>query len=63
MAKDQGRVGNLKPLSGILTRSPALSTIFFRDPRRVRSPFISERCAVAVQITRAARNAAISGAA
>src|SRR6266851_6393321 len=33
----------------ILTRSPALSTIFFRNPRLLRSPIISERCAGADQ--------------
>jgi hypothetical protein len=45
-----------------LTRSAALSTIFFRDPPPLRSPIMTERCAAAVQITRAARSAAISAA-
>jgi hypothetical protein len=53
---------NLDPAPRILTRSPALSTIFFDDPHPLRSPIITEHCAAAGQITRAARNAAILAA-
>jgi hypothetical protein len=47
-------------MARILTRSPALSTLFFGDPGALRSPIITEHCAAADQITRAACNAAIS---